>query len=310
MKISTVLKTITNLTIAILLLLGSRSDIQAQAPGDGEIRFDRAVFAVGAQVPPGAAIQDRDGLLWFGTNGAGLMRYDGYDLKVYKPGGPDSLSVSIIYTLYEDSDGLIWISTRGGGLNSYNKESDIFTQYKHDPDDPNSISSNEFGFLSTEFIQEDQDGILWIGTQGGLNAFNKETGTFTRYLHNPDDPNSLSHDDVRTILVDRQGIIWVGTNGGGLNRFDKQTGTFTHYVNDPADLQSLGGNIVNSVLEDGDGVLWVATEGAGLHRFDRGMETFTQYAYNPDNPNSLKNDNLGRNFEEQKILSLIKGYKE
>ena len=65
----------------------------------------------------------------------------------------------------------------------------------------------------------DRQGILWIGTfGGGLNRLDPATGEFTRYLHDPEDPNSLSRNGVTTILDDSAGNLWVGTYRGGLNR--------------------------------------------------------------------------------------------
>ena len=92
-----------------------------QAQAQELVQFDRAIFDTGTQ-NSGAILQDKDGFLWIGTNGAGLYRYDGYELKAYKPGGPNSLSSPYVYALYEDRDGIIWIGTGGGGLDRYDKE--------------------------------------------------------------------------------------------------------------------------------------------------------------------------------------------
>ncbi len=68
-------------------------------------------------------------------------------------------------------------------------------------------------------IHEDQAAGLWIGTWGGgLNRLHRNTGTFTRYLHEPDNTGSLSSNNIRTIYEDRAGTLWVGTWGGGLNQ--------------------------------------------------------------------------------------------
>ena len=65
--------------------------------------------------------------------------------------------------------------------------------YKHDPNNPNSLS----GDGPVQAIYEDQAGRLWIGTRDGLNRFDPTTETFTRYVHDPDDPGSLSDNEVR-----------------------------------------------------------------------------------------------------------------
>jgi len=57
-------------------------------------------------------------------------------------------------------------------------------------------------------LYEDRAGTLWVGTlYGGLNAFDRATGRFTRYTHDPADPSSLSHNEVAAILEDRTGTL-------------------------------------------------------------------------------------------------------
>jgi PAS domain S-box-containing protein len=214
-----------------------------------------------------------------------MFRYDGYELKAYKPGGPNSLSDGNVFALYEDRAGALWIGTGGGGLNRYDKATNTFSQYRHDPANPNSLSNDTWTFQYKQTFAEDQDGVLWIGTTHGLNALDQKTNTFTRYLPDATNPNSVSHDSIRALLVDRQGILWVGTYGGGLNRFDKRTQTFTHLRYDPANPKSLGNDNVTALLEDQGGTLWVGTEN-GLYRFDSATTTFTRYVREPANPNS------------------------
>jgi ligand-binding sensor domain-containing protein len=284
------------------LNLPSVSDVHAQSialpqniaflpQGETEregLRFDH-VFNTNTQ-NGGAILQDREGFIWIGTAGAGLMRFDGYDLKIYKPGGINPFPDAEVYDLYEDRDGLIWMITQSSGLVRYDKNTETFKTYTHDPQNPASISSN-LGtvLLSKGTIAEDADGQIWVGTQDGLNAFDKHTETFTRYLHDPANPNSLSQNNVYAVVVDRQDRIWVGTNGGGLDRLDKATGTFTHFVSRPGDERSLISNVVYALLEDQDGTLWVGTD-KGLHRFNSADGTFTRYLHDPANPNSPNSD--------------------
>jgi ligand-binding sensor domain-containing protein len=74
-------------------------------------------------------------------------------------------------------------------------------------------------------------GILWVGTRSGLNAFDRRTERFARYLHDPTDPRSLSDNTVLAIYEDQAGVLWLGTSGG-LNRFDPASGAFTAYEHD------------------------------------------------------------------------------
>ena len=76
-------------------------------------------------------------------------------------------------------------------------------------------------------VYEDQAGSIWAGTYtGGLNLLDPATGSITRFVHDPQDPSSLSNNIIRAILEDSQGRLWLATDGG-LNLFDRASGTFT-----------------------------------------------------------------------------------
>ena len=137
----------------------------------------------------------------------------------------------------------------------------------------------------------DSRGDLWAGTvSGGLNRFDAATETFTRYLHDPGDPTTISANGVTSIVEDREGSIWVGVYRGGLNRLDRETSLFTRFRHADDDPSSLSSDRVTSIHEDRDGVIWVATEDRGINRLDRTSETFTHYRHDPEDPQSLSGD--------------------
>jgi len=113
-------------------------------------------------------------------------------------------------------------------------------------------------------ILQDTKGYLWIGTMDGLNKY--DGYTFTKYLFDPTDSNSLSQNMIYTIWEDKQGYIWVGTFEG-LCRFDKHTEKFTRYKPDSKALFS-DPNIC-AINEDNTGMMWVGSASGGLCRFDR-----------------------------------------
>ena len=341
-------------SLAFVISLSISLDSYAQK---NEIKFERISIEDGlSQNGVNCILQDSQGFLWFGT-GDGLNKYDGNNfLAIYRhdPDKPNTLSNSDIQVLYEDQSGILWIGTREGLNRLVPSDSEgshlIFMRYKHNPNNPNSLShdyvtsifedssgmlwigtrgglnrlvpsdsegsppifvrykhnpidSNSLCNNEVTSILEDQSGKLWIGTRNGLNmlvpsANEYSPPIFTRYLHNPDNPNSLSNSYVQSIYEDRSGILWIGIWGGGLSRFDPDKKTFTHFVNDPLDPQSLSDNGVYSIYEDRSGVLWVGTVG-GLNKFDKEKNKFKHWVNEPGNPNSLSSKRVFSIYEDR-----------
>src|SRR5262245_9528684 len=78
------------------------------------------------------------------------------------------------------------------------------------------------------FIQcllQDRQGFLWFGTVFGLIRY--DGYNYITYRHDPDNPQSLSDDDITALHEDHAGNLWIGTFGGGLNKFDPAQGVFT-----------------------------------------------------------------------------------
>ncbi len=204
--------------------------------------------------------------------------------------GEQGLSNSEVWSVLRDRRGFMWFGTLDG-LNRYDGYK--MKVFKHTLTDPSSLSDNKI-----RTVYEDRAGALWIGTwDGGLNRYERESETFTRYQHDPEDPASLSSDSVFAILEDRAGALWLGTRGGGLNRFDPASGVFSHYRHDPAQPTSLGNDNVFALWDDQDGALWVGTDG-GLDRLDPTTGIFTHYRHNPDDPASLSHDTIRALFED------------
>jgi GAF domain-containing protein/ligand-binding sensor domain-containing protein/two-component sensor histidine kinase len=213
------------------------------------------------------------------------------DIKFDRISLEQGLSQSVVLSILQDSRGFMWFGTQDG-LNRYDGYG--FVVYKHNPEDPNTLSGD---FIWS--LHEDRSGALWIGTNGaGLNKLDLGTGRFTHYQHDPADSNSLSSDVVVSIHEDEDGMLWLGTLDGGLNRLDPQTGQFTHYAQDLSDLKDLGHYTIQSICEDHEGALWLGTSG-GLSRFDRESGTFIRYAADPSDPYSLSHDDVQAVVEDE-----------
>jgi signal transduction histidine kinase len=162
-----------------------------------------------------------------------------------------------------------------GGLNQLDLSSGRVTVYKNDPEDPTSLGYGEVGT-----IYEDRSGTLWVGTIGGLDRFNRETGTFSAV-------EAFRGQPVTAILEDQQGGLWIGGWGGVARR--EPGAAFTPLETGeglPAP------ELVQALYIDRYGTLWISTQDKGLFRLDPGeksRETTPRLIHFPKqtgNPNS------------------------
>jgi ligand-binding sensor domain-containing protein len=146
--------------------------------------------------------------MWIGTE-HGLSKFDRRTEQFTRFLADENDSTSMrgraIMAIHEDRAGNIWFGNWDGhrspmgGLYKLDQQTGKIKRYCHDSNNPNSLSNN-----AVRFIEEDNAGNLWLGTQlHGLNRFDPKTETFTRYLHDPRNPRSISSDLVLYGMKDR-----------------------------------------------------------------------------------------------------------
>jgi signal transduction histidine kinase/ligand-binding sensor domain-containing protein len=109
--------------------------------------------------------------------------------------------------------------------------------------------------------------------------------------------DGLSQANVWSIVRDRQGFMWFGTQMGGLNRYDAYE--FKVYQHDLQDDRSLSHNYIQVLYEDRRGALWIGFGGGGLDRYNRETDTFVHYRHNQANPNSIPGNNVNTLYEDR-----------
>ena len=278
------------ISMAFIGLWLAAATAQAQTP-NAIMHFDHP-FSIEAPYA-GGFLEDSDGLFWYGTQN-GVVRYDGYEQKMYRS-GPNSISADYVNAITEDADGDLWFGTKGGGVDRYDKRTNTFTNYRHDPNNPNSLSHNEIP-QSAHALFAAQDGTLFAATMGGgLNRIDKRTNTVTRYQHDDKNPQSIADNFPFCVMQDRQGRVWVGTMSGGLDELDLKTGAFAHHAFDANNPRSIGSNFVYKLIEDKDdpNILWIGTWGGGLNKFNKQTNAFTRYSQdNTTDPLQAKDEVL------------------
>ncbi len=161
----------------------------------------------------------RDQQVYFASMGHAFCRLgpDGLSFEyfpVVETGNPAGTNDELIQYIFEDRTGILWLGTLNGGLNRFDPASGRFTHFVNDPGNPASLSNNRVKCILEPEIHGEE--ILWIGTNnGGLNRFDKSTGSFRSFAIKDGMPSNTVHG----ILEDKVGNLWLSTNRG-LVQFD------------------------------------------------------------------------------------------
>jgi signal transduction histidine kinase/ligand-binding sensor domain-containing protein/DNA-binding response OmpR family regulator len=220
-------------------------------------------------------------MLWLGTT-SGLYKFDLQSEKfTHFPHTNKGWPYSWIRAVEVDIEGKVWIGAIADGLHRFDPENGQYTNFRHDPTKPNSLSNN--GVIS---LCWDKSEILWVGTKDGLNRFQTETDSFVTYSIGTNYRQAPGGNWIFSIHEDRSGTLWLGTGAGGLKTFNRQTTKLTSYMHDPGDPGSISDNTVMCIFEDKAGLLWIGTW-RGINKIDPRKTQFVDIKPQPDKSNSL-----------------------
>lgn len=268
--------------------------------------------------------EDRHGFLWLATFGGGANRFDPQTetFTSYHHAAHDSLSLShdTVWAFAEDAEGALYVATNNG-LNRFHAESQTFSYYA-----PLAARNNVFSIvaadenkfwlstldavfafdtitrqftivltaqevqanLSRGALARDAKGALWLGTDQGLVQFDPQTRRLQRYTSATQ--NSLPHDIVTSIHVDRADNLWIGTREGLALRRARES-TFEIFRHDPLERYSLTHGFIFSIYAGHTGEVWIGTR-SGLNRCDPEQRKFQHYRAQPNAAQTLSNANV------------------
>lgn len=219
-------------------------------------------------------------LAHWAKNISGITHYNRQDTNNEKV-------VQNISALLEDEQGWLWVGTENDGIDRIRPNTGIGRKIQ-----PRNGLSHP---IITTIIQQSKD-TFWVGTFGGINRLVLDDPaspftdmTISQFIHDPQNPQSLSNQHVFATYLDGKGNLWIGTRGGGLNRLDISSGNFERFLHDEENPYSISNDYVWHIISDGKNGLWLATDG-GINHFDLESEKFTSYKHDPLNPNTISSD--------------------
>ena len=223
---------------------------------------------------------DRHGALWIGTE-QGLARLVAGTFERFTT--DDGLDSNSVLAIYEDREGAIWVGTRRG-----------LNRLAEGPR-PRFTAVAPFAGQRVTALRQDSAGRFWVGTDDGLYELSASTTRKVRSDVPTGVVNALyedaahalwagtdaglfrmtatglasagTADPVDSLLGDRDGNLWVGTNGAGLRRRHGDAAAALTMAD------GLTNDVVLALLEDREGTLWVGTNGGGLNSFHDGKVT-------------------------------------
>ncbi|MGE0622070.1 MAG: two-component regulator propeller domain-containing protein [Pseudomonadales bacterium] len=251
-----------------------------------------------------ALFQDRGGVIWVGTQ-VGVNTWNphvgGFSTYAQTGAAEHELSSNWISGFAEAPDGRIYVATLGGGVNLVDLETGR-AELVGPLEGPGALADSRAMTLAAT-----EQGVVWAGTRaGGLGRYDPVTGRWQNYLHDPDDPHSLSFDGVTSLLVDRTGNLWIGTYGGGLNRYLPGIDGFERYGQAPTDATDACSDRILALYEDRKGTIWVGTHRDGLCRLDPETGGFQRFQHDPEDALSLSS-NAAWAIAEDSVGNLLIG---
>jgi len=192
----------------------------------------------------------------------------------------EGLAHSDVRAIAQDHEGFLWFGLRLGGLTRYDGYE--LKVHQHDPANPRSIGNRVIWCLLV-----DRRGTVWIGTEGGLDRYDRVTDSFIHYRHDEAQPQSVANNVVTCLHEDSSGRIWVGTRGGLSRLDDLEHGIFTTFHRPQVIEGSSVKDTIRSITDDpSTGLLWLGTTD-GLAAFDPRTGAFASYLNDPSDPESL-----------------------
>lgn len=212
---------------------------------------------------------DQQNTVWIGYKGKGLYYTNDRfkTLQLFTTQDEKNIFANDhIFKILPEQHNTLYTGSAKGGLKSINIVNRTVTDILADPQTESIFVRNIYP------INKD---VLWIGTERGIYAYDKNTQKSRHLTHDPNDEYSLSDNAIYSICKDKEGGIWIGNYFCGIDYYPNQYATFEKFY-PITGKNSLSGKVVREFCEDEEGNLWIGTEDGGLNKFNTKTKQFSQ----------------------------------
>ncbi len=147
-------------------------------------------------------------------------------------------------------------------------------------------------------IAQDKHGFIWIGSSDGLIRF--DGLHFKTYKNTPFSKKLLADGNIRDILLDDEGLLWLITDLDGITIFNPFLEQFTIVKHELNSKNTLAANAAYAAVQDFEGDIWIAHITEGLTRYNKKTKQFIHYVHEPMHPFSLSDNHLQNIFLDRK----------
>ncbi|MDT8430424.1 MAG: two-component regulator propeller domain-containing protein [Bacteroidales bacterium] len=203
---------------------------------------------------------DHLGTLWIAT-GNGLFVYNDKNDSFNAYRLPAPFLDNDILSVFEDQQGVLWIGSNTHGMFIFDRQNLGFKKYP-------ILLPKEEQALRISAIRSDQLGNIWIGSSHGLIKLVPATGETQRFVHDPFDEKSLSENEIRSLYVEKNGFVWIGTPNTGVNVVNPYQFRFRHIMPATEDPVNQRNNNTRSFAELENGKLLAGKNHGGISVYD------------------------------------------
>ena len=262
--------------------------------GAGLVRFDPDTAesrrirgsVVPASLPEdtvGSLMVDRGGMLWLGGLSRGVAVTDpagarfSYLVDMETARGREAPGSDSVRAVHQDAHDTLWIGTDEGRLLRYHMGERRFEDWTARVP-PTATARRIMG------IADAGHGRLWLATTSGLLRLDPATGTFEAIAL-----GRFSDANLRAVLVDRDGNLWLGTYGNGALLYQRDRQRVVHYGHGAGDPRRLAHHSVHALLQDRKGRIWFGT-GGGLDVLDPSSGRLQHFRHGAGGSGALPSD--------------------